>query len=90
MAKSPRDVMIALSRMAVLAVLLAFGAALMPAHAQVRESGTNPTAAASHEQQLLQELNKLRGRVTVPDQQAGMLEQPQGRHYQTFHERLLP
>jgi formate dehydrogenase subunit gamma len=53
-------------------------------------SGSNPTAMSVTEEQLLQEFNKLRGRVTVPDQQAGMLQQPQGRDYRAFHERILP
>jgi formate dehydrogenase subunit gamma len=53
-------------------------------------SGMNPTAAAPGEQQLLQELNKLQGRVSIPDSKAAVLEQPQGRGYQSFHERYLP
>jgi formate dehydrogenase subunit gamma len=73
-----------------LSFLLAFGAAALPAVAQQQESGANPTAASVHEQQLLEELNKLRGRVTLPNPQAATLEQPQGRNYQFFHERVLP
>ena len=72
------------------ATALAFGAAVLPTQAQVRESGANPTAASVHEQQLLQELKTLQGRGTLPNPQAATLEQPQGRRYQTFHERLLP
>jgi formate dehydrogenase subunit gamma len=53
-------------------------------------SGMNPTATAPSEQQLLQELNKLQGRVSIPDHKAATLVQPQGRDYQSFHERYLP
>jgi formate dehydrogenase subunit gamma len=53
-------------------------------------SGANPTAESVNEQTLLQELGKLQGRVTIPDSKAALLEQPQGRTYQTFHERVLP
>lgn len=64
--------------------------AQQPADPGARPSGADPTAAAVNEQALLQELTKLRGRVSIPDQQAGMLQQPQGRDYRAFHERLLP
>jgi formate dehydrogenase subunit gamma len=50
----------------------------------------NPTAAAQQERQLLQEMQKLEGRITLPQRQAAVLEQPQGRQYQDVHERLLP
>ncbi len=62
-----------------------------PPPAQVTTpSGANPTAQAPTEAQLLQELGKLQGRVTIPDYKASILEQPQGRSYQRFHERILP
>jgi formate dehydrogenase subunit gamma len=61
-----------------------------PAPAVESPSGANPTAEAVKEQQLLQELRKLEGRVTIPDSKAATLEQPQGRDYQFFHEGLLP
>ena len=61
-----------------------------PAAAAQSPSGANPTADSVKEQQLLQELRKLQGRVTIPDQKAATLEQPQGRSYQFFHELLLP
>jgi formate dehydrogenase subunit gamma len=53
-------------------------------------SGANPTEQAVTEQQLFREMRKLEGRVTIPDYKAALLEQPQGRGYQFFHERLLP
>lgn len=91
MAKNRPDFpMAALRLFAVMLALWIGSAVAVPAYAQQRQSGADPTTAAVHEQQLLQELNQLRGRVTVPDQRSGVLEQPQGRSYQTFHERLLP
>jgi formate dehydrogenase subunit gamma len=76
-----------------LALLLAF--TTMPADAQTggqakSPSGSNPTASSVTEQKLFQELDRLSGRVTVPNPQLAMLEQPQGRSYQSFHERWLP
>src|SRR3954470_767524 len=53
-------------------------------------SGTNPTAMSVKEDQLLRELNKLQGRVTIPDGKASLLEQPQGRDYRGFREGALP
>jgi len=57
---------------------------------QDRDASPNPTAQSVQEQQLLQELRRIEGRVTIPDSRAGVLEQPQGREYQAFHERVLP
>jgi formate dehydrogenase subunit gamma len=57
---------------------------------QDRDAAPNPTAQSVQEQQLLQQLRRIEGRVTIPDSRAGVLEQPQGREYQAFHERLLP
>lgn len=66
----------------------------MPAAQTQNPSGQNPTAAAPTEQQLLQKLqggsNHLEGRVSIPDNKASVLEQPQGREYQRFHEGWLP
>ena len=53
-------------------------------------SGSNPTADSVTEQRLLQQMHKLEGRITIPDYKAAILQQPQGREYQTFHERILP
>ncbi|MBI5263308.1 MAG: formate dehydrogenase subunit gamma [Bradyrhizobium sp.] len=49
----------------------------------------NPTASAVKEQQLLQELNRIEGRVSIPDQRSGVLEQPQGRDWRAFHNVTL-
>jgi formate dehydrogenase subunit gamma len=56
----------------------------------VSPNASNPTAQSVNEQDLLRELGKLKGRVTIPDRKEAVLQQPQGRTYQTFHERVLP
>ena len=61
-----------------------------PAPQQGNPSGANPTAQSVTEDQLLRELNKLQGRVTIPDGKAALLEQPQGRTWRGFHEGALP
>ncbi len=75
---------------AVAAFILALGLLVVPAGAQEGPSASNPTAEAVNEQQLLDELNKVQGRVTIPDRKAATLQQPQGREYQDFHEGVLP
>ena len=49
----------------------------------------NPTASAVKEQQLLQELNRVQGRVSIPDQRSGVLEQPAGREWREFRNVAL-
>jgi formate dehydrogenase subunit gamma len=49
----------------------------------------NPTASSVKEQQLLQELNRIQGRVSIPDQRSGVLEQPQGREWRDFRNVTL-
>ena len=71
------------------AVILALGL-LVAAPANAQTSGSNPTAQAVSEQQLLDELQKIEGRVTLPNTAAGLLQQPQGRDYRGFHEGALP
>ena len=75
--------------LAAFALTLMVGLGLGPSSAQT-PSGFNPTASAVKEEQLLRELNKLEGRVSIPDGKASLLEQPQGRDYRGFHERALP
>jgi formate dehydrogenase subunit gamma len=53
-------------------------------------TGSNPTAQSVTEEQLLQELNKIEGRVSIPDGKAALLQQPQGRDYRGFREGALP
>ena len=60
--------------------------------AQTDPSGQNPTAQAPTEQQLLNALQggQISGRVSIPDSKAAVLEQPEGRDYQSFREGWLP
>ena len=78
-------VRVALAALALIAVL-GFG----PASAQ-SPSGSNPTAQAVKEEELLRRLQgePIGGRVTIPDPKASILEQPQGRDYRGFHEGAL-
>jgi formate dehydrogenase subunit gamma len=57
----------------------------MPSNAQQ----VNPTASSVKEQQLLQELNRIQGRVSIPDQRSGVLEQPAGRDWRKFRNVTL-
>ncbi|HXL30280.1 MAG TPA: formate dehydrogenase subunit gamma [Bradyrhizobium sp.] len=60
-------------------------AASVPCNAQQ----VNPTASSVKEQQLLQELNRVQGRVSIPDQRSGVLEQPAGRDWRGFRNVTL-
>jgi len=60
-------------------------AASVPCNAQQ----VNPTASSVKEQQLLQELNRIQGRVSIPDQRSGLLEQPAGRDLREFRNVTL-
>ena len=75
---------------AVATVILAFGLFVLPVAAQQGGTGSNPTAQAVREQQLLEELQKIQGRVSIPDGKAATLQQPQGREFRAFHEGALP
>lgn len=68
-----------------LALLVVFAA---PVSAQ-QPSSVNPNAAAVKEQQLLQELNRIQGRGTIPDTKSYVLEQPEGREWRHWHEVTL-
>ena len=59
--------------------------ASMPSNAQQ----VNPTASSVKEQQLLQELNRIQGRVSIPDERSGVLEQPAGRDWREFRNVTL-
>src|SRR5215212_8221457 len=65
--------------------LLLFVTMSMPSTAQQ----INPTASAMTEQQLLQEINRIQGRVSIPDQRSGVLEQPAGRDWREFRNVTL-
>ena len=67
-------------------LLMTLGA--QPASTQ-QPTSVNPQARAITEGQLLQELNRISGRCTVPDQKACTIEQPAGRDWRHFHEVTL-
>ncbi len=82
--------LLAQARFIIGALTLALAVAVTaPAHAQ-QPSSVNPTASSVREEQLLQELNRISGRCTLPDQKACMLEQPAGRDWRAFHQETLP
>jgi formate dehydrogenase subunit gamma len=71
-----------------LALMLAVAA---PSVAQQRnpDSSVNPTASSVREDQLLNELDRISGRCTIPDQKACTIEQPAGRDWRQFHQVTL-
>src|SRR5262245_57793220 len=74
------------------AVALAFiVACVVPVSAQQRnpDNSVNPTASSVKEDQLLNELNRISGRCTLPDQKACTIEQPAGRDWRHFHQVTL-
>lgn len=68
--------------------LLVVVAVAIPATAQ-QPSSVNPTASSVQEEQLLRELNRVEGRITIPDGKLGVLIQPAGQGWQYFHEVTL-
>jgi formate dehydrogenase subunit gamma len=68
-----------------LACMLMVAAPSAPASAQQ----VNPTADSVKEQQLLDQLNRISGRCTLPDQKACTIEQPAGRDWRHFHQVTL-
>lgn len=80
-----REILWALSAV----LLLVLAANLGPTAAQ-QPSGSDPTAQSLHYDALMREFDRLEGRITIPDEKLGVLQQPQGRDYRAFHERALP
>lgn len=72
-------------------VMLCVVAFAAPLSAQDRnpDGSVNPNASAVSEQRLLQELNRIQGRVTIPDKKEGVLIQPAGREWREFHQVTL-
>lgn len=62
---------------------------ISPVSAQ-QPSRVDPSAAAVQEQQLLKELSRVQGRITIPDAKEGVLIQPTGRNWQHFNQVTLP
>jgi formate dehydrogenase subunit gamma len=81
MASFARFIRLAIGAWALLMVV----SAAVPSSAQQ----VNPTASSVKEQQLLQELNRIEGRVSIPDERSGVLEQPAGRQWREFRNVTL-
>ena len=69
--------------------LVWFVALVGPAGAQQQPPSVNPTASAVQEQQLLRQLQRVEGRITIPDEKAGVLIQPEGRDWRRFSQVTL-
>lgn len=83
--------------LSMLALTFAFGIAApvqaqapAPSQAQTQTDAPNPTADSVNEDQLFKQESKIGGRISIPDQRAANLIQPQGREYRAFHETVLP
>lgn len=78
--------------------LLALAAFLLAAAAPVFSQSAPPPASAAAaptadsvtEDALLRANAQIRGRISIPDAKASVLEQPQGRTWRGFHESYLP
>ncbi|MEX0751639.1 MAG: formate dehydrogenase subunit gamma [Xanthobacteraceae bacterium] len=76
-------------RLVIGAMALLFIVVLAPPSSAQQPTMVNPNASAVKEDQLLRELNRVQGRITLPDQKAGVIEQPAGRDWQEFHQVTL-
>jgi formate dehydrogenase subunit gamma len=71
------------------ALALAFIVAVATPAAAQQPNMVNPNADAVKEQQLLQQLNKIQGRGTIPDVKSYVLEHPAGRDWRAFRTDAL-
>jgi formate dehydrogenase subunit gamma len=62
---------------------------LMAVPAPASAQQVNPTASSVNERQLLQEMDRIQGRVSIPDQRSGVLMQPAGRDWREFRNVTL-
>jgi len=70
--------------------LVAVAAIDAPARAQAPTTAPNPTADSVNEDLLFKQDPKIHGRISIPDQKAANLIQPQGREWRLFHEGWMP
>ena len=83
--------LIAQARFIIGALALLFVVAVAaPVAAQQQPTSVNPTAQSVKEEQLLREMRRIDGRITIPDARAATLEQPAGREWREFHQVTLP
>ena len=71
------------------ALALAFLVAMSAPVSAQQPNSVDPNAAAVKEQQLLQQLNTIQGRGTIPDVKSYVLEHPAGREWREFHNVTL-
>ncbi|HEY8268258.1 MAG TPA: formate dehydrogenase subunit gamma [Xanthobacteraceae bacterium] len=71
------------------AIMLLWIVAVVTPTAAQQPNTVNPTASAVQEEKLLQEMRRLQGRITIPDERASVLEQPAGRDWRQFHQVTL-
>jgi formate dehydrogenase subunit gamma len=71
------------------ALALVFMIAIAAPVSAQQPSSVNPTASAVKEQQLLDQLNKIQGRGTIPDTKSYTIEHPAGRDWRHFHNVTL-
>jgi len=62
---------------------------IVAASAPVSAQDVNPRANSVTEQQLLQEFDRIQGRVSIPDQRSSVLVQPAGREWREFRTVVL-
>jgi formate dehydrogenase subunit gamma len=84
MAKFLTTIRLAIGAIAVLCIL----AIAAPLHAQ-QAGSVNPTASSVKEEQLLQQLRQVQGRITIPDAKEAVLIQPAGQEWRRFHQVTL-
>jgi formate dehydrogenase subunit gamma len=80
---------LAKARFTIQALALCAVVVLAASAAAQQPSLINPTADSVKEEQLLQELNRVQGRISIPDKRASVLEQPVGREWRLFHDVYL-
>jgi formate dehydrogenase subunit gamma len=77
-------------RFLIAALILGLAAAFtVPATGPAEAQSVNPTAQSVKEKELLQELQRIQGRSSLPDARTAVLEQPDGRNWREFHQVTL-
>jgi formate dehydrogenase subunit gamma len=71
------------------AALLLFILAVAASVSAQQPGQVNPTAQSVQEEQLFREMQRLEGRITIPDRKLGVLEQPAGRDWRQFSQVTL-
>jgi formate dehydrogenase subunit gamma len=83
--------LIEVGRAAALATAMVLFAAAPPASAQAPAPKlVNPTAESVKEEQLLKEMQRVQGRITIPDKREAVLIQPAGRDWREYRQYTLP